>query len=132
MRAYLWSFVAVALYGLLQFFGPLLLHVTMPFTVQWIVHGRVARINAFSYEPSYYATYMFIGWAMLFQLRLSNAEITRGRTMKWATILVTALPDPFHQQDRMALHHRGGGRTVHATYVAAYAFGVAADQARDI
>jgi hypothetical protein len=91
MRAYLWSYIFVAFYGLLQALGPLFFHATMPFTAQWLVHGRVARINAFSYEPSYFATYIFLGYVTLVDLRLSDAEITRTRTMKWATWMVAVV-----------------------------------------
>lgn len=89
MRLYLLSYVFVACVGLVQFALPVL---GLPsFLVgQWIVHGRLARINAFSYEPSFFATYLVIGWIMLVELRLSNARITQGRGWKWATILVTA------------------------------------------
>ena len=89
MRIYLGSYVFVAVYGLLQCGLPLV-GVTAPLTVQWIVHGRIARINGFSYEPSYYATYLVLGWIMLVELRLSKAAIVQGRFWKWATVLVSA------------------------------------------
>jgi len=88
-RIYLLSYVFVAGAGLVQFILPVL---GLPsfLVTQWIVHGRLPRINAFSYEPSYFATYLIIGWIMLVELRFSNARITQGRGWKWATILVTA------------------------------------------
>ena len=90
MRAYLWSYILLAAYGLFQFLLPLLTGITAPFTAQWLVHGRVARINGFSYEPSFYSTYMFMGWATLLDLRLSGARIAASRTMKWACWLMGA------------------------------------------
>ena len=89
MRMYLLSYVFVAGFGLVQFILPLL-GLPSPLVIQWIVHGRIARINGFSYEPSYFATYLVLGWIMLIELRFSNARITQGRGWKWATILVTA------------------------------------------
>jgi O-antigen ligase len=89
MRMYLLSYVFVACVGLIQFILPLF-GLPSPGTIQWIVHGRLARINGFSYEPSYFATYLIIGWIMLVELRFSNARITQGRGWKWAVILVTA------------------------------------------
>jgi hypothetical protein len=89
MRIYLLSYVFVACAGLVEFLLPLL-HLGAPLVTQWIVHGRIPRINGFSYEPSYFATYLILGWIMLVELRFSKARITRGRGWKWATILVTA------------------------------------------
>ena len=89
MKMYLLSYVFVGSFGLVQFALPLA-GLPSPLVIQWIVHGRVARINGFSYEPSYYATYMIMGWIMLVDLRVSKARITEGRWWKRATVLVTA------------------------------------------
>jgi len=89
MRAYMISYIVVAAYGVLQFFSPLLFHVTMPLTMQWYVHGRVPRVNGFNYEPSYYATYMIIGWIMMVDLRMTGAKIASSRRMRNATIVVS-------------------------------------------
>ena len=89
MRVYLLSYVFVAVFGLVQFALPLL-GLPSLFVRQWIAHGRVARISGFSYEPSFFATYLIMGWIMLVELRSSNARITQGRYWKWATIVVTA------------------------------------------
>ena len=89
MRLYMTSYVAVAFYGLFQFAMPIV-GIEAPFTQQWFVHGKLARINGFNYEPSYYATYMIMGWIMLIDLRASKARIAAGAWWKWATIIVTA------------------------------------------
>ncbi len=87
MKLYIASFVFVALFGILQIALPI---VGGPGILvgQWIIHGRFARINGFTYEPSFFATYMLIGWIMLIDLRFSGARITAGRYGKWATWLV--------------------------------------------
>jgi hypothetical protein len=85
MRAYLWSYIFVAAWGTFQFLLPLLFHIQAPLTTQWLVHGRVARINGFSYEPSYFATYLFLGWIALVDLRMSKAEISSGKRMQYLT-----------------------------------------------
>jgi hypothetical protein len=89
MRLYLLSFIAIAGFGLLQFTLPLL-GLPSPLVQQWLLHGKLARINGFSYEPSYYVTYLFIGWITLLELRISRASIVQGRFWKWATLLVGA------------------------------------------
>jgi hypothetical protein len=56
------AYAAVALFGLAQFalfaFG-----INVLVEQQWM--SGVARINGLSYEPSYFATYMIAGWAIL-------------------------------------------------------------------
>ncbi len=61
MKVYLLSYVFVAFFGLFQLVTPGL-HLGTYFVTEWILHGKIPRINGFSYEPSYYATYMVMGW----------------------------------------------------------------------
>jgi hypothetical protein len=80
LRLYLLSFVFVALFGVVQFVlplagGPALL------VEQWWLPGRVPRVNGFSYEPSYYATYLIVGVSCLGSLRRSG--LVEFRTWKW-------------------------------------------------
>lgn len=60
LRAYLGVFLFVGGFGLAQ----LLLGVAhLPlFVKQWLIVGLWPRINGFSYEPSYFSTYMLMGW----------------------------------------------------------------------
>ena len=88
-KRYLYSYVVVAGFGMYQFCAPAL-HLGTPLVAQWIVHGIFPRINGANYEPSYFATYMTMGWVLLLDLRLNNAEVTRGRRWFWATLLVSA------------------------------------------
>lgn len=90
MRLYLWSFVFVAVFGMVQFILPIL-HLPGPLVQQWQQTQRVARINGFSYEPSYFATYMMMGWVMAVDLRISGAQITAGRGWKWITVMLTVV-----------------------------------------
>jgi hypothetical protein len=89
MRLYLASYWVMALYGLFQFFLPFFTGIAAPGTRQWYVYGRIPRVMGFSFEPSYYATYMVLGWIMLLELRLSGARIAQGRWMKWMTVAAT-------------------------------------------
>lgn len=88
MRLYLWSYVFIAAFGLSQFVLPLL-HIHPLYVQQWGQQHRIARINGFSYEPSYFATYMMMGWIMLIELRINGARITAGKHWKWMTVIVT-------------------------------------------
>jgi hypothetical protein len=89
MRMYLLSYVFVAAFGLMQFLLPVF-GLPSPLVIQWISYGRLARINGFSYEPSYFATYLAMGWIMLVELQISKARIVSGRRWRWATVIVTA------------------------------------------
>jgi len=62
-RIYINIYVFIAAFGLLQFvLGVLGVELLI---TQWWIAGRLPRLNGFSYEPSYYATYLITGWGML-------------------------------------------------------------------
>lgn len=88
MKIYLNSFVFMTLFGAFQFVAPAL-HLGHPLIQQWIKYGVLPRLNGFSYEPSYFATYMFLGWIMLLDLRIHKARIVAGRGWYWAAILMS-------------------------------------------
>ncbi len=87
MKAYLMSFVFVALFGLFQFVTPAL-HLGTYLVRQWIRYQQVPRINGFSYEPSFFATYVIMGCIAIIDLKLSNARIVRGRRWKFVIALL--------------------------------------------
>jgi hypothetical protein len=89
MNAYLYSYVFIAASGIFQLVSPVL-HLGDFLVVQWIIEKRLPRINGFSYEPSYFATYLMMGWIMLVDLRYSRAYLTATRKWHWLTILVGA------------------------------------------
>lgn len=61
-KAYLNSYVFVAVFGLFQFaLGIVGIDLLV---TQWWIPNRLPRINGFSYEPSYFSTYLIIGWGM--------------------------------------------------------------------
>lgn len=72
LSIYLFSFLFVSFYGLLQFFLSLV-GLEPPFITQWWPNG-IPRVNGFSYEPSYYATYLITGWVL--SLYLLEKKIT--------------------------------------------------------
>jgi hypothetical protein len=88
LKAYLITFVLVGCFGLFQFVAPSL-HIGSPFITQWIIYGRFPRVNGFSYEPSFFATYMMLGWITLVELRSSKAQIVSGPLWFWLTWLVS-------------------------------------------
>lgn len=71
-KLYIFSFVLLALFGLLQF-SVGILGIEL-YTRQWWIKGVLARINGFSYEPSYYGSYLIIGWSLLLYLYINNKQ----------------------------------------------------------
>jgi len=67
LRWYLYSFAFCAAFGVVQ----LLVSVAGlggPLVRQWWFVGVLPRVNGFSYEPSFYATYLLIGWTLALYL----------------------------------------------------------------
>lgn len=87
LKLYLASYAFVAAFGMVQFAlplfgGPALL------VEQWWITGRVPRINGFSYEPSYFATYLIMGQACLGSLRRSGTGEYRSRAWTLVYLLL--------------------------------------------
>lgn len=92
VKWYLASYLFLAVFGLYQFLAPFL-HLPAAFVVQWWP-GQIARINGFSYEPSYYASYMLIGWvcsAYLLKKRSPLFDLRFLRAVHFATTLALIL-----------------------------------------
>jgi hypothetical protein len=89
-RWYVYSYGFSAAFGLSQFILPLIgLH---PFLVQqWWFPGILARINGFTYEPSYYATYMIAGWVMIDYLRYKKFGLPYLDLVYWLVTVALLL-----------------------------------------
>ncbi len=64
-RYYVYSFVCLSAFSYIQFAAGVL-GINL-FIQQWFKEG-FPRVNGFSYEPSYFSTYLFIGWVMVYYL----------------------------------------------------------------
>lgn len=64
VELYVLSFTIIAVFGLFQFILPFI-GINPPFVTQWWVNGKIARINGLCYEPSYFSTYLLMGWIIL-------------------------------------------------------------------
>jgi hypothetical protein len=78
VRWYLYSFAFIAVFGIFQLALPLL---GLPGTLiqQWWIPGTLPRINGFSYEPSYFALYLLIGFVLVSSLRHSRSTLMSSR-----------------------------------------------------
>jgi hypothetical protein len=80
LRWYAYSFPLVAGFGAIQFLLPLL-GFRGPFVTQWWIPDVLARVNGFSYEPSYFATYLLIGFVFTGSLRRNRSSLLPTRTL---------------------------------------------------
>lgn len=79
---YVYSFVFSAVFGLSQILLPLV--GIRPLLVQeWWFADSLARINGFTYEPSYYATYMLTGWVLVDYLRYKKYDLRHLNLAYW-------------------------------------------------
>ncbi|NTV12467.1 MAG: O-antigen ligase family protein [Desulfobulbaceae bacterium] len=91
VRWYLYSYLFVAAFGIFQFISPRL-GLGTPLIVQWWVIGSLPRVNGFSYEPSYFASYLIMGWVLtLYLLKHGATVISRKRLWLIAAIITLAL-----------------------------------------
>jgi O-Antigen ligase len=86
LRWYTYSFAFSAAFGLVQFFMPLA-GLPGPLVQEWWIPDRLARINGFTYEPSYFATYMITGWVLTDYLIMKKYHLPGLKFTFW---LVTA------------------------------------------
>jgi hypothetical protein len=89
LRWYLYSFTVIAAFGIVQFLLPLL-GLGEPLIEQWWIPGRLARVNGFSYEPSYFATYLLTGFVLAGSLRRCRSPLLSRRVLL-TIYLLTAL-----------------------------------------
>jgi hypothetical protein len=80
LRWYLYSFVFVAAFGIFQFALPVF---GLPgiLITQWWIPGVLARVNGFSYEPSYFACYLLIGFVLVSSLKRARSTLLPPRRL---------------------------------------------------
>ncbi|MFZ0595091.1 MAG: O-antigen ligase family protein [Bryobacteraceae bacterium] len=89
LRWYAWSFAVVAGFGIIQFCLPLL-GWGAPLITQWWIPDVLPRVNGLSYEPSYFATYLLIGFVFVGSLRRANSKLLPCKTLLgiyWLTLI---------------------------------------------
>ncbi|MFC3915075.1 hypothetical protein ACFOSS_16655 [Pseudaeromonas sharmana] len=80
------SYVLIAAFGLAQFIlGILGIDILV---AQWWL-GVVPRINGLSYEPSYFSTFLLLGWGYYFWLNITNTPSVGFFGQKWSLFVIT-------------------------------------------
>jgi len=90
LRWYTYSFAFSAIFGLVQLILPLV-GLPGPLVQEWWIHDKLARINGFTYEPSYFATYMITGWVMIDYLRYKKFHFRYLNLCFWLITLALVL-----------------------------------------
>ena len=88
LRWYVYSFAIIAIFGIVQFMLPLFGYPGL-LVEQWWIPDRLARVNGFSYEPSYFATYLLIGAVFIRSLTHKHSSLLPARTLStiyWLSI----------------------------------------------
>ena len=80
LRWYVYSFGLIAAFGIVQFILPLL-GLPGPLVIQWWIADNLARANGFSYEPSYFATYLLIGSVFVSSLWRARSTLLSSRAL---------------------------------------------------
>ena len=88
LKIYFYSFFVISIFGIYQILLPFLIGEKTPFVTQWLQRGTLARINALSYEPSYFATYLIMGCFIWFILWVRENDIVKFRGIILLTVLV--------------------------------------------
>lgn len=90
LKLYLLSFIIVSIFGIVQFLLPFI-GINPPLVQQWWIPGQLIRANGFSYEPSYYATYLLIGWVMFRMLFKYNKLFIENKKSIILGLIVTTI-----------------------------------------
>lgn len=84
---YLYSFAFVAAFGIFQFLLPVS---GLPgiLIAQWWIPGILPRVNGFSYEPSYFACYLLIGFVLVNSLRRARSPLLSSKRLSGLYYLI--------------------------------------------
>ena len=82
LALYLWSFALLAAFGVVQFIYGITNLSDWMITQMWC--GVLPRINGFAFEPSYYATYLIVGWCLC-------SFLVQGSVTRFGSLIVKPL-----------------------------------------
>ncbi|TAH27100.1 MAG: hypothetical protein EAZ07_02375 [Cytophagales bacterium] len=86
IKIYISSFTLVAIFAIFQFFlGIIDVDILIQ---QWWKNG-LPRANGFSYEPSYLATYLILGWVICAYLMINKSIYVKYFNLKWNILIIT-------------------------------------------
>lgn len=86
---YITSFFFVATFGLLQFLFALIGFGEIFLIKTWWFQDIFPRINGFSYEPSFFSTYLIPGWILIIYLLNSNINFVNKKLLKFYFLIIS-------------------------------------------
>lgn len=87
LEVYILSFFIISLFGVFQFLVGLI-GIDAPYVRQWWPNG-IPRVNGFSYEPSYFATYLITGWVLVTYLFEKKTVYVNKKLLVFTVSLTT-------------------------------------------
>lgn len=87
LRMYVLSFVCLSILGILQFL--LSLFGVFLFITMWWKINKIPRVNGLCYEPSYYASYLLIGFVFLYFVNRAKVFIFQPRVQLFMLFAIT-------------------------------------------
>ncbi len=98
IKKYLYCFTAIAAFGIVQ---KLLMLVGVDLFVQ-----QPGRVNGFSFEPSYYSTYLLMGWILCMYLAEQDNRSVLSRKKLYLCLIVISVANVF-SDSRMGILFMG-------------------------
>ncbi|MDC0490905.1 hypothetical protein OAN81_06640 [Paracoccaceae bacterium] len=91
MKFYLLTFVIVGFFALVQFIMGFLGFGEFFLVKTWWIQNKIPRINGFSYEPSFFAAFLIIGWTMITWLNFKKVFIFT-KNLQYTFTIIMMLP----------------------------------------
>ena len=91
LKWYVYTFLFVALFGILQFISPIFGFGNALLIKTWWIPDVLPRVNGFSYEPSFYATYLLIGWVFCACLLELKSNIFNLNKLRWIFYIISTI-----------------------------------------
>lgn len=88
IKYYVLTFVFISIFCFLQFIAGFLGYGETLFVTTWWIPNRIARLNGFSYEPSFLAAYLITGWSFLAWLNYKKVFLFRRSTQFSLTLIL--------------------------------------------
>lgn len=90
IRFYLISFIYIAFFGIVQFISGILGFGELLLVQTWWIPDVLPRLNGFSYEPSFYATYLMLGWVSIGYMLQNKVYLFSRFFLSAAFVLITS------------------------------------------
>ncbi|MBU6157676.1 MAG: hypothetical protein KGP35_01480 [Bacteroidetes bacterium] len=88
LKYYLFSFIVISFFGLLQLVAGIF---NINLFLEYYFLSGIPRIHGFSYEPSYFSTYLFVAWGFHFVLFFSDYKTLKNKLYNNFSLLLLSI-----------------------------------------